>query len=399
MRYFIRAILVIILIGFALPGRPPASAQDAALTLWLRDDHPMNLEPLATYVQNEYRLSLAVKVMSWAEIRDRFREEARTNRAPDIIQISDDWMREFVDQGLLAPIDLGAAATQYIPFAIEAFTYYGALYGLPYGLESLTFVRNPELVPDQPSTWADVIAISRELRAAGRIDFGFMLPGHSGYHFFPVQSAFGGYLFRQRADGRFDPGDIGLNNAGSVAALEWLAGMIAENLTPPDSSYEDMLDHFAAGRLPMMILWCQQVRDLDALGVPYALSPFPEGTQPSRPFLHIQGFAVNAHGAHQDVARALLTGIMAKKSIMSILTADLMLVPAQVDVLGEASHPAIQALFDTAWNGQRFPDIPAVNSVWDPWNRAVQAAREGALDPETALNEAVAQIRETMREE
>ncbi len=70
----------------------------------------------------------------------------------------------------IAPIDLGADADLYADVAIEAFTYDGALYGVPYAIENIALVRNVDLVPEAPATFEDLEATALALQADGTVD-------------------------------------------------------------------------------------------------------------------------------------------------------------------------------------------------------------------------------------
>ena len=72
--------------------------------------------------------------------------------------------------------------------------------------------------------------MSQEIKDAGN-KYGFLTQTIGDpYHFYPIQTAFGGYIFGQNADGSYNAEDLGLNSEGSVAALEWLNSMYEDGL-------------------------------------------------------------------------------------------------------------------------------------------------------------------------
>ena len=44
------------------------------------------------------------------------------------------------------------------------------------------------------------------------------------YHIYPLFSSGGGYLFGKQANGDWDPSDVGVDSAGSVAAFTKIRG-------------------------------------------------------------------------------------------------------------------------------------------------------------------------------
>ena len=61
---------------------------------------------------------------------------------------------------LREPVELGDKAGDFEKVAIQAVTYDGKTYGLPYAIENIALVRNTDLVPEAPATFEDVTAAS-----------------------------------------------------------------------------------------------------------------------------------------------------------------------------------------------------------------------------------------------
>ena len=49
--------------------------------------------------------------------------------------------------------------------AVQAFTYEGQTYGLPYAVENIALVRNTDLVPDAPATFEEMVQIATDYKA------------------------------------------------------------------------------------------------------------------------------------------------------------------------------------------------------------------------------------------
>ena len=71
---------------------------------------------------------------------------------------------------------------------------------------------NTDLAPTPPTTFDEVKAMSQEIKDAGN-KYGFLTQTIGDpYHFYPIQTAFGGYIFGQNADGSYNAEDLGLNS-------------------------------------------------------------------------------------------------------------------------------------------------------------------------------------------
>ncbi len=113
----------------------------------------------------------------------------------------------------------------------------------------MALLRNVDLVPDAPATWDEVVAVSQELTAVNDNDietnqYGFVLAGNDAYHFFPLMTAYGRYVFGQNEDGTYDPIDIGIGNAGSIEGAIMYDAMLEEGLIPPAVDGQMIVDWF-----------------------------------------------------------------------------------------------------------------------------------------------------------
>ncbi len=181
--------------------------------------------------EEEFGVDLIIDEVGFGDIRGLMSTAAPSGEGPDILVGAHDWLGELVSSGLLAPIDLGDRVDEFAPAAIQAFTYDGELYGLPNATENLAMFVNTDLVPECPTTWTEVYEISAELAAANTGDietdqYGFVRMEGDPFHFYPIQTAFGGYVFGQDAEGNYDPTDVGIASEGSIAAAQWFERMV-----------------------------------------------------------------------------------------------------------------------------------------------------------------------------
>jgi arabinogalactan oligomer/maltooligosaccharide transport system substrate-binding protein len=203
------------------PAAAPAADTGVALTIWADEQRAPILEQLGDAFFQQTGVKLVVVQKALGDIRSDFITAAPTGSGPDIILGAHDWIGELNASGLLAPVELGPNAASFAPNAVQAFTFTdGKIYGMPQATENIALIYNTDLVPTPPTTFDEVKTMSQAIKDAGT-KYGFLHQTVGDpYHFYPIQTAFGGYIFGQNADGSYNAEDLGLNSEGSVAALD-----------------------------------------------------------------------------------------------------------------------------------------------------------------------------------
>ncbi len=393
-----RSMIFIAFLVFAMVVAPvayrPAKAQGQTLTIWADLNRAPILEGVAPEFADEYGVEVVIQQLAFGDIRDQFIIAGPAGEGPDIFIGAHDWIGELVASGLLSPIDLGDNAENFLPAAIDAFTYEGELYGMPYSAESVGFFRNPELVPDAPETWDDVRTVSEELVGAGTAPYGYVIQENDPFHFFPLMTAFGGYVFGFEEGVGYDPQDVGIDSEGSIAALEWLDGMVEDGLTPDGLDYDSMHALFESGEAAMMVSGPWAVERIKASGIPFEISEIPAGPAgPARPFLSVQGFMVSAFSKDPQLAQIFLNEFVATDDVMLALYEGEPRPPAWTPILEEIEDPLLAAFGESAVNGIPMPAIPEMSAVWTAWGNAMQLVIQQQVEPAEALADAAEQIR------
>ncbi len=393
-RLSLLALLIVVLLGLI-----PAAAQDEGLTIWVDETRAPLMEELGAAFEAEFDIPLSVTQLGFGDIRDQCITACPAGEGPDVLIGAHDWLGQLVTNGLLAEVDLPEdLAAQFVPASLEAFTYEGVLYGLPYATENVAFFRNTDLVPEAPETWEDVRAATEQILEDGSAQYGYVLQRGDPYHFFGLQSAFGGYVFGLTEEG-YDAEDVGIDNDGSIAALSWVNDMIDEDLMP-NVTGDEMIALFESGDAAMIITgpwFLERIRDS---GVPFAISPIPAGPdgEPGHPFLGVQGFMINAFSEDADLALAFLTDYIATEETMQALFEVGGRPSAFLPVLEATEDADLAAFGEAGVVGLPMPAIPAMSSVWTAWGDAVTLVFNGEGEPEEAFTTAAEQIRDAIAE-
>jgi arabinogalactan oligomer/maltooligosaccharide transport system substrate-binding protein len=371
-------------------------AAGGTLTIWVDENREPAVAAAAEAFTQETGVQAELVQKNFEDIRADFLAQVPTGEGPDITVGAHDWLGSFIVNGVVDSVDLGATAGEFEDVAIEAFTYDGQLYGLPYALESVGLVRNTELAPDP------VAPSFEEMIDAGR-DAGTALPfvintnGTTGdaYTYYAFQTSFGAPVFVQNPDGSYTS-DIGMGGDAGYEFAEWLGenGMAGNGLFSTDWTYDIANQEFADGNAPYTVAGPWAISTYTDAGVEVAVDPIPSvGGETATPFVGVQGFYVSAQSENALVAADFLTNYVATPEAMRALhDADPRIPAMSVVAQDVAEDPIVAGFLAAAQNGAPMPSIPEMGDVWEHWNAAQSAIISGSAEPREAWDKMLADL-------
>ncbi|RKS10130.1 carbohydrate ABC transporter substrate-binding protein (CUT1 family) [Nocardiopsis sp. Huas11] len=370
---------------------------DPTLTIWADDERALALMTFAEAYSRTSNARVEVIVVEHEELRASFVSAHAGGLGPDIMVGPHDWTGELVESGAVAPVDLDArAAEAFTPGSLDAVTYDGTVYGVPYATENLALVRNTDLAPEAPETMEELVETGSDLVEADRASrvLGLQV-GEEGdaYHVHPLFTSAGGYLFGEDGAGDPDPTDLGVAAPESVAAFERLArlGEAGSGVLRRDTTADVATELFTGGEAPYFVTGPWSLSPIKEAGVPYGISPVPPFADgaPARPLIGVQTFFIAAGASDPDLAGTFAADFVADPEFSVILYEADPRVPALVDALETVSEqdPDLQAFQNAGENGLPMPAIPEMDAVWGPFGQASANIIAGA-DPAEELAEA-----------
>lgn len=370
------------------PVEEEMAEPETSIRIWADDTRAPILQALAADFETTYGVGLIVEEVDG--IREQFLTAAPAGEGPDIILIPHDQAGELVSSGLVAPMDLGDKADDFVDVALEGFTFDGTLYGMPYATENMGFFYNTELVDTPPTTWEEVLEIGGQLQADGEVTYAMSLTGTT-YDAFPLQTAFGGYVFGQDENGNYDPSDVGIDSEGMIAAGDFLQQAVADGLISDNVDWDTNHVLFETGETPFIMAGPWALDRFREAGVPYAITNFPDGGDP---FAGIQGFMVNAFSENVLLAQAFLTEFVATEAVMEELYLSGNRPSAFAPVLAATDDPDLTALGEAGAQAVLMPAIPEMGAVWGSWADSFSLILTQEQTAEEALTTGAAQIRD-----
>jgi maltose/maltodextrin transport system substrate-binding protein len=120
-------------------------------------------------------------------------------------------------------------------------------------------------------------------------------------------AAGGAFAFQKGPDGNYNGKETGVNNDGAVAGAQVLKDLIDTGVMPKGVDYGVMDGAFAKGELGMVLNGPWSWAGYKTAGIDVGVAPIPSvNGQPSKPFVGVFAFAVNAASPNKDLAIELL---------------------------------------------------------------------------------------------
>jgi len=364
--------------GLGAGGAGRARAAEApALTVW----YTIPGLPGMKKVGEAFERATGVRTIVEApeDMALKFRRAASAGKGPDVFVYAHDQLGEWTAGGLLRPVSPSRRVrADTHPLGLKAFTLGGRLWGYPFNIDSVGLIYNKALVATPPTSFDDVLALDRRLRPQGRraILWDYTNP----YFSWPLLAAQGGYAFRQRADGSFDPGDTGITAPGVLRGAELLARMVREGVMPEGAGYPEMEAGMARGEVAMMINGPWAWESLRKAGVDFGVAKVPsfEG-RPAAPFVGVRGAMINRATAQPELAVEFIENhLLSPQGLDAINRVQAIGVPASQAYFEHLrSDPRIETLMASAQDGTVMPSIPEMGRFFMTQGR--QTPRE-ALD-------------------
>jgi len=375
---------------------PPPGAEEGTLTIWADEVRAPVLTTLGEAFTAQFNVPVQVYQFGFGDIRDQLILTGPAGEGPDIIIGAHDWLGQLVENGVVAPLDLGDKAASFDEVALQAFSYDGQLYGLPYASEAIALYYNTELVPEPPTTWDELKQIATDLQAAGDVEQGYVLQAGDPYHSYPILSGMGGYIFAVDDQGAYDAQDVGLDSEGGLAYANELDQMVKDGLLRANVDYNTMISLFTEGRSAMFMTGPWELPNIRESGVPYGIAQIPTMEQEAAPFVGVQGMMVNAFAANRLLAEAFLTEYVATdEGMQSLYDADPRS-PVWTSLRETIDDPDALAFAESAARGNPMPAIPEMSAVWGAWTDAINLIFTQSEDAESAMTTAAERIRTTI---
>lgn len=358
------------------------ASASATLTVWVDAERVDALQGAADAYTDKTGVKVDLVGKDNADIKDDFIQQVPTGKGPDITMGAHDWLGELSTNGVVAPLELGDSAADYLPVAVDASTYEGTVYMLPYAVENIAVLRNTALVPEAATSFDDMIAKGQ---AAGLTQPFVVEQGAEGnpYHLYPFQTAFGAPVFGT-TDAGYDPADLQLGNAGGEQFATWLGaqGKNGTGVFNTDIDGDIAKQSFLDGTAAFWLTGPWNVGLATDAGIDVAIDTVPSPTgEAASPFAGVKGFFVSSESKNKVAANDFLVNYIGSQDVQLELFEAGNILPALTSAAETASSdPIIAGFAAVGAEAVPMPAIPAMGAVWQYWGIAEAEIINGA-DP------------------
>jgi arabinogalactan oligomer/maltooligosaccharide transport system permease protein len=306
---------------------------------------------------------------------------APRGHGPHVFIDSHERIGDLVGLGVVARVPPNELVThEFQPVATAAL---GDL-GLPLALKSVALYVNRDLLPEVPETLEELVQAPLPKGV-----FPLAYEVDKMYFHAPFLHAFGG-----RQLGENDA--FGFDSEAGARSLDLVAKLAKDGRVPDEASGAVVTELFKSGRAATVMSGPWLASDLGT-SVRYRVVPLPKLAltgEPLRPYLTVEGAVLTPRGGKEPRAHQLMTFLAGAESA-EIREKVGRQVVARANVV--ATDENLAAFARQAETAVVMPSTPAMRATWEPADRALKKALEGAVNSRAALREARRRYDDVMR--
>lgn len=365
------------------------------ITVWVDIERKPALEDVAASFTEETGVEVKLVTKDFATVDQDFISQVPTGKGPDVIVSPHDKLGAYVSAGVVAPLELGDVADGFAEAALQAMTYDGKVYGVPYSIENVALVRNTDLVAEPVETFDEVIANGRAAGTEYPFLVGLSPEQGDPYHLYPLQTSFGSQVFAQNEDGSYDASQLVLGDEAGVEFATALKQWGAEGILNANIDGDKAREFFVAGQSPYYLTGPWNIPAIAEAGINYAIDPLPSaGGQEARPFVGVNGFFLSSESTNALAATDFIVNYLSTEDAQLSLFEVGGRPPALISAYesAAASDPDVEAFGAIGQTGAPMPAIPEMGAVWSDWGNAELQLIKGEGDPATVWQTAAENI-------
>lgn len=360
------------------------NADTTPITVWVDIERKPALEDVAASFTEETGVEVKLVTKDFATVDQDFISQVPTGKGPDVIVSPHDKLGAYVSAGVVAPLELGDVADGFAEAALQAMTYDGKVYGVPYSIENVALVRNTDLVAEPVESFDDVIANGRAAGTEYPFLVGLSPEQGDPYHLYPLQTSFGSQVFAQNADGSYDASQLVLGDEAGVEFATALKQWGAEGILNANIDGDRAREFFIAGKSPYYLTGPWNIPAISEAGINYAIDPLPSaGGEEARPFVGVNGFFLSSKSENALAATDFIVNYLSTEDAQLSLFEVGGRPPALISAYetAAADDPDVQAFGEIGQTGAPMPAIPEMGAVWSDWGNAELQLIKGEGDP------------------
>jgi len=377
------------------------SGKEAKLVVWEDIEKGEGIKDIVSKFEQDNGVDVKVVEKPYAKQIEDLRLDGPAGTGPDLLTMPGDQIGTAVTEGIINEMDVPKEVQSiYTDVALDSQKVDGKLYGVPKAVETTVLYYNKKLVSEEklPKTLEEWYALSKKT-ATGQ-SFGFLALFDQIYYAQSVLSGYGGYIFKQDDQGKYQTNRVGLGNTGAIEGATYIQKFYKEKLFPAGIIGEQGINVleslFTEGKAAAIISGPWNVEPFTKAGIDFGITKLPElenGKNMSS-FIGVKSYNVSAYSKRSELASKLalyLTNAENSKKRF-VITKEVPAVSALSEDPAVTKSPAAQAVAEQSKFSELTPNVPEMNEVWKPVDAALQTIATGKAGPEAAMKQAVKTI-------
>jgi len=348
---------------------------------------------------NASKASAGVKVSTLPVTYDAFADKITAavprGKGPDIFIFAQDRLGGWVEAGAtIEPIDFyvdQATKDRFLPTTLQAMTYHGTIFALPFNYKVLTMVYNKKLVTNPPKTTGELVQLAKKLTDAATGRFGVAYWYTNFYYHAILMNAFGGGVFDAA-------GKPILNNPANVKSVELVMKWVEQDkFLPAEPSTVLVTALFNGGKAAIVFNGPWFLGEI-APGIDYGLAPLPTvdeaGGKPMRPWMTVEGVYIAAGSKNKDAAYDFVKYVTDAPAA-KIMALEGRQTPANKAVYLDpqvAADPILKEFRQQVEVAVPMPNLAEMSMMWTPVTSAMAAVVQKSATPQAALDQAQSEV-------
>ncbi|WP_226006815.1 extracellular solute-binding protein [Natrinema salinisoli] len=287
-------------------------------------------------------------------------------------------------------LDLEATFTENAASAVQ---WEDGVYGLPYASETVSLMYNPDLVDEPPETLSEMVSIMEDHHDPENSTWGLSCPPKTAYFVSAFLHAFGGRIYNEESR------ELGIETDEFLEGVELLQDSIWPYVAD-DTTYNGQMPPFADGNAPFAINGPWQLGSFRDSGVDATVAPLPDvdGGSPT-PYTGVQTwyFTAQLDGADEASLDTTLEWAEWYTTNEDVITGNARnhgLIPVHSDYVdSDELGDDVPMFAETVDMGTPMPADQRMDTVWTPFENALERVFNDQAEPDVAMKSAADEIR------
>jgi multiple sugar transport system substrate-binding protein len=368
---------------------------------WGGDDDRDIWEKIAKKVTEKHpNIKVKLQIYDWNTYWTKIKTQLASGTTADIVSMQSTQMPVYADKGALEPLNGFIDANPDINFGdfndviVEALSYKGDVYALPYDYGALTLYYNKDLFdkydvpyPEDGMTWDEFVSRAKKLTHPEDKEYGFAFTGDL-WNATPWIWQLGGEWLTQ--DDNYK-----LNTPESVEAFQFLSDLVSVHKVSPSaeqlstSAYNERWQAGKVGMIidgPWMLLSYKKFADFN-----FDVSTLPVGpTGENLSHVAGSGFGISPKSEYKEEAFKAISVITSEESLSMLAEAG-RAYPSRDSVVDKYNESSgldnVKAFQEQANNSRPFSTSPKLAEAQDIINQRLEAIFFGKAEVEPTLND------------